>query len=114
MAFEVDDKTEQPTERRRRRAREDGLGPRSADLSVACRLLGVAVALQFFAGPLFVELAKSVTESLQRPLLAEVTADSVVSTTWDTLVRVALPFLGGWACIWAGSLTAHALQVGWR
>ena len=114
MAFAVDDKTEQPTERRRRQAREDGLGPRSADLSTACRLLGIAAAFQFFAGPLVLEIAQFLTDSLQRPLAVELTADLVVSQAWDAISRMALGFFSCCGCLWVGCFAAHFLQVGVR
>ncbi len=114
MALEVDDKTEQPTERRRRQAREDGLGPRSADLSTACRLLGVALALQFFGGSLVLELTQYLTDSLQRPWLTELTSNSVVSMTWDAVTRLGFACLGGCGCLWGCCLAGHFLQVGFR
>lgn len=114
MSIEVDDKTEQPTERRRRQAREEGRGPRSADLSTACRLLGVAAALQWFGGSLVLALAEFLADSLQRPWLIELTSDSVVSQTWDALARLTYSSLGCCGCLWGCCLGAHLLQVGVR
>lgn len=114
MALEVDDKTEQPTERRRRQAREDGLGPRSVDLGTACRLVGVALALQLFGGRLVVELTQFLTDALQRPPVSELTMDSVGALSWDVISRIGLSFLGGCGCLWVCCLAAHFLQVGFR
>ncbi len=114
MSIEIDDKTEQPTERRRRQAREDGLGPRSADLGTACRWLGVAVAVQFFGGSLVFELSQFLADSLQRPWLVELTADTVVSLSWEAVGRLAFSCLGCCSCVWVGCLVAHFWQVGVR
>ena len=79
MVLDIDDRTEQPTARRRRQAREQGLGPRSVDFSTACRLLGVAVAIQFFGSSLITELSRYLTDVLQRPLVAAMTPAASVS-----------------------------------
>lgn len=114
MVLEVDEKTEQPTERRRREAREAGLGPRSADLAVACRLVGLASALQFFGPGLMWELSQILTQSFQPLIPTEISSEILVSRIWEAVYRVSASCLGIWACLWTGSLVAHFMQVGFR
>ena len=114
MVLEVDEKTEQPTERRRREAREAGLGPRSADLSTACRLIGVALALQFCGPSLLIDLSQLLMQSFQPLPLNEISGEAVVSRMWLAVSRVGGSCLGFCACLWCCGLVAHALQVGLR
>lgn len=114
MTLDIEDKTEQPTARRRREAREQGLGPRSADFSTACRFVGVAAALQFCASNLVVELSRHLTEALQQPGGRELTPASFVSQAWEAIGRMGLAGLGMVGCLWISCLAAHFLQVGLR
>lgn len=114
MAFEVDDKTEQPTERRRRLAREQGLGPRSADLTLACRLLGVAAGLQFFGARLVQDASRFLVESLQRTPGSQLTVSDVTSQGWDAFLQFGVSAFGCCACVLVAGLAAQGFQVGWR
>ncbi len=114
MALDVEDKTERPTERRRRQAREEGLGPRSPDLTTACRLLGIAAAMHFFGARLILELSQFLTDSLKTPFASELTSDMVVSYAWNAILRLALPAVGCCGCLWGCCLAGHFLQVGFR
>ncbi len=114
MAIDIEDKTEQPTERRRRLAREEGLGPRSAAFTVSCRLLGVAIALQLFGSRLVQDCARVMTESLQKPLAVQLTVSLITSRGWDAVVHIGGSALGCGACVLVAGLAAQWFQVGFR
>lgn len=67
MADEFGEKTEQPTERRRQRAREQGNVARSVDLTNAGVMLAGVAALLFLGGGLAGALAELLRGSLSRP-----------------------------------------------
>ncbi len=114
MAIDIEDKTEQPTERRRRLAREQGLGPRSASLTLSCRLLGVAVGLQFFGSQLVQDCAWLIAESLQRPLVGQLTVSMVTSRGWNAASHIGVSVMGCCVCVLIAGLAAQWLQVGFR
>lgn len=114
MTTEIDDKTEQPTERRRRLAREQGHGPRSSDLTLSCRLLGVAVALQFFGTRLVHDCARLLSDSLQRLPIDELTISIVTSRGWEALLQIGISAAGFCACVLVAGLVAQWFQVGFR
>ena len=100
MSVEAENKTEKPTERRRRLAREQGLSPRSSDLNFACRIVGVAAGLHWFGGRLVRDLSQLLSASLQQAPADQLTTDMVTSRAWDAALMVCLPMLGLVACGW--------------
>lgn len=109
-----DDRTAPPTERRRRQAREQGIGPRSQDLCVGCRLVGIAAALQFSGANLLLGLAQLLTDSLQRPLNNGLSTESAVSNLSDAAAMVAVNLAQFVAWILVSGVVARLAQVGFR
>lgn len=116
MTTEIDDKTEQPTERRRRMAREQGRGPRSSDLTISGRLLGFAVALQCFGPQLVRDCARFLTDSLQQPPppTSELTVSVVTSRGWEAVLQIGLSAAGCCGCVLIAGLVAQWFQIGFR
>lgn len=114
MAIDIEEKTEQPTERRRRLAREQGQGPRSSVLTLSVRLLGIAAALQFFGSPLAQDCARLVSASLQRPLARSLTVEMATAQSWEALAQIGSSFMGCCACVLIAGLIVQWLQIGWR
>lgn len=109
---EYGDKTEQPTERRRTQAREQGNIARSADVTAAGVLIAAAGAL-YFVGP-------SSGEALVRLLHNTLTTDPWLSISQPATVQMAWAVAGGMAgvvlplmaLVFLGSLAVNLSQVG--
>jgi flagellar biosynthetic protein FlhB len=112
--MDQEERTAPPTERRRRQAREQGLGPRSQDLSLACRLLGIAAALQFCGSTLFLGLADLISEAFQQELSQHPSAESMVSGLTNSAAGIALNSALFVAWIVGSSIIARLAQVGFR
>src|SRR5262245_41633974 len=69
MAFDVDsdDRTEQPTARRRQELRQRGEVARSSDRTIAVMLLAATAGLNFFGKDLTISLAEALKKSLSTP-----------------------------------------------
>lgn len=114
MAFDIDDKTEQPTDRRRRLAREQGHGPRSAILTSACRLLGGTLALQFWGAGLIRECAQLIADGLRGPFASQLTIDTLTASIWEAIGRLAPAVLACLTGAIVGGLAAQLFQTGGR
>ena len=109
---EFGERTEQPTERRRTQAREQGNIARSTDLTAALLMLTATGTLQFLGGNLFDTLAKMMFTSMSASPQLEFDVDAWIKGNWTLLGLVAtaaLPFL---LMMMAGGLVANAVQVG--
>jgi flagellar biosynthetic protein FlhB len=109
---EFGEKTEQPTERRRTQAREQGNIARSTDVTAAGVLIAAAGAL-YFVGP-------SSGEALVRFLRHTLTTDAWLTVSQPTVLHIAWTAAGGLASVvlpvmglvFLGSLTVNLSQVG--
>jgi flagellar biosynthetic protein FlhB len=106
-------RTERPTERRRRQARERGMVARSVELLIAARLLAIWILLAWW----FATFVNSASSSL-RAALDERRPDLIAPTTalvqlrdlaWQILASASWPLLISTAAL----LVAHFAQVGW-
>lgn len=109
---EYGEKTEQPTERRRMQARQQGNIARSSDVTAAGGLLAAATAL-YFVGP-------AAADALLRLLRRTLAAEPRLSLTLPDVHRLAWSLAGAWASVVApvmlvvclGSLTINLMQTG--
>ena len=108
-----DSRTERPTERRRRQAREEGMVARSTELLVAARALSIWIVLSWW----FLSFAKLASSWLQTAFnnagettqpaaalsqLREQSWRIVVTTSWPLAIAI------------SAILLTHILQVGWH
>jgi flagellar biosynthetic protein FlhB len=112
--MDQEERTAPPTERRRRQAREQGLGPRSQDLSLACRLVGVALALQFAGSSLATSLSNVVSAGFLQPPEMAISPDVVVDRVFSAVSTVTLNVVLFMSWILGTSLIARLAQVGFR
>jgi flagellar biosynthesis protein FlhB len=106
------DKSEQPTERRRIQAREQGNIARSTDLTAALLMLTATGALQFFGGTLFNSMAGLVHSSLSATPMLRFDLDGWMKGNYTLLGLLSMstaPFL---LLMMVGALTANLFQVG--
>lgn len=107
-----EDKTEQPTDRRRSQAREQGNVARSADLTAALLMVSGTGAL-WFNGPAFVATLRSMLEqSLAAPAWSEFDPRLVEQATWrqmESAFSASIPLL---AAMFVASLAVNWGQVG--
>lgn len=108
----LDSRTEQPTERRRQRAREEGLVAVSHELTTAVVLLAGILALVYGAGNIgfalfqtFLQVAENCQQCSGHP---EALANICAGSTWPVLQRIAL-FL---VITTLAGLTTHLAQTG--
>ncbi len=116
MAFLDDDqeaRTERPTERHRREARERGMVARSAEFVIAARTLAAWAVVSLWglsfttaATQLLMDSFRQVTEER---LTAETAVPQASQTLLWTLAQVSTPLL----IATGGVLVAHFVQVGW-
>ena len=113
MAEELGEKTEMPTSRRRRDARQKGQVPKSQDLTTAVQLIGSVLLLVMFGSNMVEALARVV-----RRVLSAQTPGSVLDTSsirpaaayvFEEGMRVAAPIL---VLIFAMTYLANVSQVG--
>lgn len=106
------DKTEQPTDRRRTQAREQGQIARSVDLTAAIVLLSVSGGLYFLGPECGAVLVRMLRATLSNdPWLTIETAD-IVRKIWALAILVGGAFLPLMGLIALGSLSANLMQVG--
>src|SRR5579871_4153851 len=101
MADDLDsaDKTELPTERRRREVRERGQVARSADLGVAASVLAASSVLYFFGGDLSIGMAHLLRQSLSAPAWVEIDLPRITSEMWGLASVAARAVLPGFALV---------------
>lgn len=107
-----DSRTERPTERRRRQARENGMVARSTELLTAARVLSIWIVLGWW----FASFANAASSWLQAtfrhvdelPQSADMLSQ-LREQSWRFLATASWPLLIATAAI----LIAHFLQVGW-
>ncbi len=112
--FAADDgaRTEEPTTDRLRRAREEGMVARSAELSAACVLLLGAAAVAATARPLLSGAIDLVRFFLMEAAALDVTQDSTaVAMALRTMIAMIAPVA---AVAFLAALGANLLQVGVR
>lgn len=106
------EKTEQPTDRRRTQAREQGNIARSTDLGAAAVLLGATSALYFF-GPSVIEmLASYLRASLAATPRLQTDIATVTKSAWQLVALLAAGVLPLMLVVAAGSLAINLAQVG--
>lgn len=112
--MDQEERTAPPTERRRRQAREQGLGPRSQDLSLACRLIGVALAIQFNGSSLVTSLMNVASDGLLQTPEMTLAPDVAVDRLFGAVSAVALNLMLFMTWILGTSFIARLAQVGFR
>ncbi len=112
MADDLGDKTEEPTERRRKETREKGNVARSQDLNAAGVLLAAAAAMRFL-GPGVVETLQTLLKTYLTPRdWSDLSGPMVSEIFWDiagSLAAGTLPFMIAMA---AAALALNLVQVG--
>ncbi|MBI1349134.1 flagellar type III secretion system protein FlhB [bacterium] len=106
------DKTEQPTDRRRTQAREQGQIARSVDLTAATVLLTVSGGLYFFGpecGEVLIRMLHGTLAS--EPWLTMEPAD-LIQKIWALAILVGGAFIPLMGLIALGALSANLMQVG--
>src|SRR5438067_2248135 len=111
MAEEWDDKTEAPTPRKRREAREQGNIARSADLTGAAVIVGMLLLLDWFGKDLMASLRGMIWEGLGDGLRDSSPAGATAGLGRSALATAAVtaPLLGG---ILVVAVIANVAQVG--
>ncbi len=116
MAFFDDSqasRTEQPTARHRRQARDRGLVARSAELLLAARLLAIWVVLALWTAGFVrfsTNLIRDSFEHAQSGQSAEVALTRMQSASWAAAHQTGLPLM----IVTAALIVAHFSQVGWH
>ncbi|HET6425775.1 MAG TPA: flagellar biosynthesis protein FlhB [Planctomycetaceae bacterium] len=106
------EKTEQPTERRRQQARQQGNIARSVDVTAAVVLLAAAGGLYFFGpscGETFIRLMRG---TLQGDALTTLDRSSAVALIWSLAFTTAAAVLPVMLLVMVGSLAASLAQTG--
>ncbi len=113
MAEELGEKTEQPTEKRRKESREKGQVAKSTDLSSAILLTGVVVLLASFGGRIFEGIANAMGMMLDETVLAR---DLTGSTTGREALRAFIEavrwILPIWGILILVAIFGGLIQVG--
>lgn len=112
LADESGDRTERPTERRRREARARGDVARSSDLVVAIVLLAAGIAFGWLAPRLNAEFAGMLRSSLTSVPAAVPDAQSAAMYVRQIMSRVAMPVLAMLLAIVGAAATANLIQSG--
>lgn len=116
MAFFDDDqeaRTERPTERRRREARERGMVARSTEFVVAARVLATWAVISLWAMSFTTIAAQLVADSFRRISAEPITASGALSQASQAIL-VALSQISTPLLIATGAvLVSHFVQVGW-
>jgi len=109
-----EDRTAPPSERRRRQAREQGLGPLSTDLCLGVRMLGIAAGLHWFGSTLVRQLGELMCTALQSPVIETMTIDAWTSQFASSVLVLAASVAGLLGTITGAGLLARLIQVGFR
>jgi len=110
---EREDKTEDPTDRRREETREQGSIARSADLNAAALAVGTTAALSFYGAGVVQALQNVLRFSLSEPWM-RIDADSIQSYLWKValeLLQAIGPMLG---VLMFCTAAAAAMQAGFH
>ncbi|MBS0262903.1 MAG: EscU/YscU/HrcU family type III secretion system export apparatus switch protein [Planctomycetes bacterium] len=110
--FDTDDRTEQPTLRRRQELRERGQVPRSADLNLALALLAGAAALNYFGGDLTRTLRELLRRSLSAGAWLHLDTGTVMAELFSLAAIVGQALLPILALILGAAVAANVIQVG--
>ncbi|MGE5192892.1 MAG: flagellar biosynthesis protein FlhB [Deltaproteobacteria bacterium] len=110
--LEQGDRTEQPTERRRREVRERGHVARSVDLNVAVSVLASAGVLYFFGEKLSLAMADVLRSSLSARAWTDIDIGLLAAEFWNLARAVAAALLPVLALAVASAVLVNALQVG--
>lgn len=106
------DKTEQPTDRRRTQAREQGQIARSVDLTAAVVLLTVSGSLYFMGPECGATLVRMLRGTLSGDAWLTMDHAEIVQKIWALALLVGGAFIPFMGLIAFGSLSANLLQVG--
>jgi flagellar biosynthetic protein FlhB len=110
--FESDDRTEQPTARRREELRRRGQIARSGDLTSAALVLAAAAAMNFFGRDLTATLAENLRKALSAPAWTEIDIPALAGQ-FQSLARMAgLALLPVLALITLSAIAINLAQVG--
>jgi len=112
MAEEFAEKTEAPTPRRRQEAREEGIIPRSHDLSSAALLVGLLLLLKWLGVGIIGAMRSVLAEMLSPASLRDVTAGHLSGQLLAAIAQVGLamaPLLAGALIV---GVVANVAQVG--
>lgn len=112
MAEQNGEKSELPTPKRRREARERGQVARSADLTAAAVILGALLLLNWTGGGMVVALQESMRRAISPGTLHDVSTGGAVLALVDVslpVVRALAPMFGGILLV---AVIANLLQVG--
>lgn len=109
---EYGDRTERPTERRRREARARGEIARSSDIVSSVVLLAAGIALWWIGPQLNVAFADLLKSGLTTVPAMSLDAPSVTSQLQQILVRLAIPVLSILLIIVTAAMAANLVQSG--
>jgi len=115
MPDDLGEKTEEPTEKRKREAREKGQVARSQDMTAAALMLFVGVYLIVFFSGIAQQMAAAMRAALEPPGVSDaVSPHALIGLTgfsFERLVGAVLPFM---LVIFAVAAASQYLQVGWK
>lgn len=106
------EKTEQPTERRRQEVRSQGNIARSADLTAAGLLIGVASLLYFMGAGVVTSLAEYLQNSLEQPAWVQMDRGFLVAQLLNIMSLFAWSILPALLLLVACAIATNLLQVG--
>jgi flagellar biosynthetic protein FlhB len=106
------EKTEQPTDRRRQEAREQGNIARSADLTAAGLLIGVASLLYFTAGGMVTDLLRYLEGSLEQDAWLRLDRGMLMSHFGNGLILFLRSVLPSMLILLIAAIATNLLQVG--
>jgi len=112
MADTAQEKTEEPTARRRRKARGDGNVAQSPEVFNALMLLGVVLFFRAFGHSLYLRFAGDLTDSL-RNITCELTILQVQTLFMEYAYRMALIFTPFALLLIALTFISSYMQYGW-
>jgi flagellar biosynthesis protein FlhB len=114
MAGGKDNKSEKPTARRLRKAREKGQVSRSKEVPAAAALLTVLLMLAYFGNKILQTLQVEMRQLLSSPVPSEITDSYLRGLFWNaTTLRTAIAVLPIMLAAMAVSVTSNVLQGGW-
>ena len=106
------EKTEQPTDRRRQEVREQGNIARSADLTAAGLLIGVASLLYFTGGGMVIDLTKYLVSSLQQDAWLRIDRGALMTQFGNSLSLLGRSVLPSMLILVIAAVATNLLQVG--
>ncbi len=109
---EFGDKTEQPTDRRRTQAREQGNVARSTDLTAALLMLTATGAMQFFGLELYETLAQAMHTSLSATPAVRMDLPTWIAAAWTWAGLLAVAVLPVMLTLMVGGLASNLAQIG--